>query len=434
MARTSAYLQLSRNSVYYFRIRVPCNVRHLIHQTHIRRSLQTKCRRQAIVRSASLLNQVLTVFEGKRSVDINSLSWKGLKAPVPSQVIPKATIKESASPKLSVILEKYLHAQRLDGVGEKTIGDKRSVAQLLIRIVGDLPVNEYKREQAQKFKDIALQLPPRMHQKAKASLDQLIAQATETISLTTFNNYVKNLTALFTYAVREDYCTKNPFEGLKVKQRVKASVGRSRFTEEDLRRMFAPEVYAKSNSEKPYQYWLPLLGLYTGARMNELCQLYLDDLVTINGVDCMHIRAGRAGQKLKTPTSERVIPIHSRLKGAGFISYVQQRRMLGGNQMLFDLVCHKAHGYAATPSKWFARYRDKLGFKGGGEKKDFHSFRHTVADHLKQLGVAESLISGILGHSTGGITYSRYGKDYTPEVLLPVIEKIEFPSVSQLVS
>ncbi|NVK44168.1 MAG: hypothetical protein HWE39_23240 [Oceanospirillaceae bacterium] len=69
---------------------------------------------------------------------------------------------------------------------------------------------------------------------------------------------------------------------MKVKQRVKASEGRSRFTEEDLKRLFATEVYARRDDDKPYQYWLPLLGLYTGAGMNELCQLYVDDVVRVN--------------------------------------------------------------------------------------------------------------------------------------------------------
>ncbi|MBT3438305.1 MAG: tyrosine-type recombinase/integrase [Oceanospirillaceae bacterium] len=67
-------------------------------------------------------------------------------------------------------------------------------------------------------------------------------------------------------------------------------------------------------------------------------------------------------------------------------------------------------------SKWFARHRAAIGLAEGGVKKDFHSFRHTLADDLKQRGVAESLIAGILGHSTGGITFGHYGKDYTPAV------------------
>lgn len=80
----------------------------------------------------------------------------------------------------------------------------------------------------------------------------------------------------------------------------------------------------------------------------------------------------------------------------------------------------------SAPSKWFARYRASLGFKRGGERKDFHSFRHTVADHLKQQGVSESLVGGLLGHTTGGITFSRYGKDWKPETMVEVVEMLSW--------
>jgi len=70
-----------------------------------------------------------------------------------------------------------------------------------------------------------------------------------------------------------------------------------------------------------------------------------------------------------------------------------------------------------------------LGFKDGEGQKDFHSFRHTVADHLKQKGISEHLVGGLLGHQTGGITFSRYGKDFRPDVLVPVVEALGFDVV-----
>jgi len=60
--------------------------------------------------------------------------------------------------------------------------------------------------------------------------------------------------------------------------------------------------------------------------------------------------------------------------------------------------------------------------------KSFHSFRHTVADRLKQLGVAESFISELLGHSSGDtMSYGRYGKQYKPGLLMAeAVEKISY--------
>jgi len=38
------------------------------------------------------------------------------------------------------------------------------------------------------------------------------------------------------------------------------------------------------------------------------------------------------------------------------------------------------------------------------KKTSFHSFQHTVANRLKQKGVAESYIGELLGHSSGSLT------------------------------
>lgn len=44
----------------------------------------------------------------------------------------------------------------------------------------------------------------------------------------------------------------------------------------------------------------------------------------------------------------------------------------------------------------------------------FHSFRHSLADRLKQAGVQDTLISEILGHTVESVTMGRYGKRYQP--------------------
>ena len=457
MSNIPSYLMLSRHSVFYFRIVVPEVIRPLFPQREIRRSLQTRCRREALIRGRELLPQVQRLFteafQGRRpSLDLLRGAWEaGGKrlaswaswlrqqqlvsnfeamtgqpqgAPANVQERPtKALVKDrpDLAPKFSVVVEEHLREQAREGVSLKTLDDKRAVAALLVRVIGDQPINLITRKEAHRFRETALKLPPRIHQLPVMSLEQAIAQAETTISLTTFNNYVKNLTTAFIYAMREGYCDKNPFDGMRVRQRGKVSEERSAFTEPDLRALFDKTRYAPADGLKPSQYWLPLLGLYTGARLNELCQLRLNDVVVINGIDCLHIRQGSPDQKIKTDSSERLVPIHSRIKALGFLEYVGRLRSEGHVRVFPELTRHKKHGYSAGPSKWFARVRAQLGFEG---KKDFHSFRHTLADHLKQKGVSEALVGGILGHQTGGITFSRYGKDFRPEVLAPVVELV----------
>jgi len=61
------------------------------------------------------------------------------------------------------------------------------------------------------------------------------------------------------------------------------------------------------------------------------------------------------------------------------------------------------------------------------DRKSFHSFRHTVANQLKQKEVAESYIAELVGHAINGETFGRYGKVFQPEVLLSeAVGKLEF--------
>jgi len=332
-------------------------------------------------------------------------------------------------PTITQVMDEYGQYQRMEGVSMKTVADKTSVVALLVRIVGDAPVSHLNRKDAQAFRETALKLPPRAAQQAEKSLTKLTKQADRTISVTTFNHYVKHLKTLFVYAIQEGYCEKNPFEGLKIRQKAKVNSLRSRFNSDDLRKLFSPATYERKDSPKAYRYWLPLLGLYTGARLNELCQLYIDDIVVIDGIDCLHIRETKPGQKLKNATSERLIPIHPKLKELGFLIYVDGLKERGFQRVFPELSLHKRHGFAANPSRWFGNYRAKAGVGDGDERKDFHSFRHTVADELKQAGTSESLIAALLGHMSGGITYNRYGKDYAPGLLLPVVNLLSFDCI-----
>ncbi|TOD13079.1 hypothetical protein CGJ72_18520, partial [Vibrio parahaemolyticus] len=76
----------------------------------------------------------------------------------------------------------------------------------------------------------------------------------------------------------------------------------------------------------------------------------------------------------------------------------------------------------STASKWYGRFKTKLGFDKG---HDFHSFRHTVATQLKQKRVSHIVAGAILGHTLNNITYDRYGKDLNIEQVMTVVNLID---------
>ena len=156
-------------------------------------------------------------------------------------------------------------------------------------------------------------------------------------------------------------------------------------------------------------FWLPLLALFTGARLGELAGLRVSD-VTHNeliGATAIYINEDRkAGRRLKTKQSERFIPVHPQLIKFGFLAFVAaQAQTRGDDAWLFPLVAPGTKGTAAY-SKWFGRY---IGVHGVTDTaKVFHSFRHSFIDALRVANIGDEVKNALLGWSGGGIP-ARYG-------------------------
>ncbi|XKG47493.1 hypothetical protein LG312_02735 [Halomonas sp.] len=243
---------------------------------------------------------------------------------------PSALLDEDrdTSPRLTDLLEEYAKIQQHAGTSQKTIDDKSAVVRLLAKAVGDLPINSIGLNEVKAFRDIALRLPPlaarRLNKLPELSLCDLIGDSEVTISITTFNNYVKNLSAYFHFAIQYGYVEVNPFKNMRIKQNVKASEFRGAFDKNDV-----DKILEFTADEVGFKFWLPRLGLYTGARLNELCQLYCDDVVEVRGLVCIHFREGREGQRLKSLHSDRVIPLHSSLVEMGAVSSSKRNAIEG---------------------------------------------------------------------------------------------------------
>ncbi len=98
-----------------------------------------------------------------------------------------------------------------------------------------------------------------------------------------------------------------------------------------------------------------------------------------------------------------------------------------GKSRLFPELPFERDGYGQRVSRWFNGHGDgkTRGFKlncgiempADGSKKDFHSFRHTFTDHLKQKMVNRHILEEVDGHSHGSITMDRYGKAYNIQTI-----------------
>jgi integrase len=217
----------------------------------------------------------------------------------------------------------------------------------------------------------------------------------------TFNRYLKYFNAFFKWAMSNHHeILVNPFLGLKIiEKKADTSSLRNAYTSEQLKRLYQ---FASSFGKSDKRYWLILLARYTGARMNEICQLKPQDVTN----EAIHIR----GDTLKTSNAKRSIPTHPKLIELGLLEWADECL----DKRLFHEWRVVKGSYSHAGSRWFSRNNP---FKGDDNSVDFHSIRHTVATELKMAGVPAQFAAQILGHANGNITYDRYGKNFLSEEL-----------------
>jgi integrase len=120
----------------------------------------------------------------------------------------------------------------------------------------------------------------------------------------------------------------------------------------DLRVLFASSVFTEGARPKAGRgeaaFWLPLLGLFTGARLGEIAPLSAADVKTdeLTSIHSIVITEDlEQGRRLKTSGSRRVVPMHPELVSIGFIEFVQRvRQKHGGKARLFPLLTRGRRG------------------------------------------------------------------------------------------
>lgn len=332
--------------------------------------------------------------------------------------------RKDAAPMLSDLIKRYFEEVKLaDTQRERTIEENQAIFQLLLEVTRNPLAESIGIKQATDFKTVLLQLPANRTKGVNAgkTVAQLVKMEHKNkMSTGSVNKYLRRVSALFTWGKRHGFVHDNPFSGLAIRRKVLPHQQRERFTVEELQKLLDPANLQPDKKRGSYMYWLPWLGLYAGARLEELCQLHLEDIRQEGDLWLFDINA-KDEKRLKTLSSERLVPIHPRLIELGFLSYVDGLRDRG-EQRLFPELQHRRDGYGQTASKWFGRYRERLGIT-----KPFHSLRHTFVDELHQLGEDHKKIAALVGHADESMTGGRYGKPFTPAVLHPVISRLSFP-------
>lgn len=176
--------------------------------------------------------------------------------------------------------------------------------------------------------------------------------------------------------------------------------------------------------KKDYQKWGPLIAIYTGARLNEIAQLRLDDIKHEGDFYYFDLNENDDDARLKNEASARRVPIHSKLKNLGLLEYVNDMRSEGHKRLFPHFPYSKKNGYGRNLGQWFNNvFLPKLEMKT--KKLVFHSFHHTMMTVLGQNDVPDTIIKAIVGHTIAGVMHEHYFKGYTLKQLSESLEKFK---------
>lgn len=210
----------------------------------------------------------------------------------------------------------------------KVKDDHIAWTNMFMQIAGDLPITAYRKENVRAFKELLMKLPANASKSPeirglpiKQAAERAVELGLEPMSLTTLNKAINRLGAFWNWAEANfDGVPSNLTKGMKVKNNVSARDQRNPFTAGELKELFGSPLFTGCRAERfcsqrgnetmqtTARFWLPLLGLYTGARLNELCQLSVEDVRQEHDIVFLNITNEGKGQRVKSASGKRRIP------------------------------------------------------------------------------------------------------------------------------
>ena len=329
----------------------------------------------------------------------------------------------------------------------------------------DIRVDELSREHIRSYFDTLKHLPCRLCGQRQfagkgwlqladmgrsGQIERLLSVKTMEVRQTNVRSFVNWCELEYRGAVQAKYVNSGFPKVLSDKDIRRKGVKREAFTQDELKALFGDMgKYVQATEGVPSRFWVPLIALYSGMRLEEICQLHLSDIVKVDGVLCFSINEESGGsgyvKHVKSSAGIRKVPVHSHLwDELGLKKFVASRwtktpeenytstLLFPDLQERVNAVNHATVKLGSALTHWFTRYRRSVGVGGQhGEPstKAFHSFRHTVIEYLhKEACVDLSMLQAVVGHEMVdmGVT-GNYAGDWPVKTLLTdVISRLDW--------
>lgn len=324
--------------------------------------------------------------------------------PLPESIAQSHSLEESAPLKKvrGTTLEELLKKYKKEGlITKKTENEYKASLAVFKGLIGEVPIEGLTIDHIRKYRDHLSQ--------------QDLAGGTKTKKL----GAVKSL---LNYALNSGVIDSNPAAGIKIRTKETPLGARLPFSEKDIQTIFTSKVFMQGYRPKAgggeAAFWLPYLAYYTGARLEELGQLHLEDIQKAEGVEFIEFSTQwdtqNSTRSIKTKAGWRIVPLHPKLISLGFLDYVESLQRKKAKRLFPNLPFDKQGDCTQNWSKWWnQRYlRQELGITD--KRKTFHSFRHTFVEGCRLRKISEDIQNSLVGHAGDKKVSLNYGRWLSP--------------------
>ena len=311
-----------------------------------------------------------------------------------------------------------------------------------IDYAGDIAVSQIDPDLLYDYRDEAAKLPASMP-RADRSLPfraRVAKHATTKpkCASPTLKKRIGALQALLTYAFQQRWTAANVGAGIMIVGYTKTQNTRRSFEDHEIGKLFSCPLFvdplswtSKSRTSDTTIFWLFLLAVTTGARLEEVGQVALADVkrdghMVYLDIDEYVVDEDADAKSVKTKDSVRLIPVHAKLVELGFIDYCDALAALGHTQLFPDLKENRVGKRTKEASQKINRIIDR--YVSVDRRLVFHSLRHAFKAKGHDAGLTDRTLDQICGHapvSAGG----RYGSNPRIRTIHRDLHKIDFSCI-----
>ncbi|KAA0677771.1 hypothetical protein [Roseomonas genomospecies 6] len=308
------------------------------------------------------------------------------------------TMRSTPAPKVIAFLdETYSEEKRLQDDSDRHV---KNYIRLFARVTGNKALNAYGRADIvawvrtlERFKASLGKSPSDQ----KKSIDQLLRESRgkPTMGETTIGKHIMHVKAMFRCAIKHykfahEADINGMFDGIDLSEWVPSARKRKSWQIDQLNALFRSpvwsgtrsrrEAFSKRNQPGPHVYrdaywWLPVLALWTGGRLEELAQLHHSDLgFDAHGTPFIKIH-DEGDRRTKNQNSVRNIPVHPFLVEIGALDLFKRGRVRDARIFPELKPTGELEKFGDTYSTHFTDYRRRCGLYE--PLRDFHSLRRT---------------------------------------------------------